>query len=176
MAYPELIELPGVRLERWVAVRHRPALEAMRADPDVTRFLEFLLREDLSEMAMRQEDHWEEFGFGLWATVLPQGACGWVGAVHPRWHPEFQDELELAWGFCRPAWGLGIATRGGHAAAAACFDVLGLASVMAFFDPANTRSIAVGTRLGMTPTGETTDREGHPLLTYGLTPDLLRPL
>lgn len=176
MGYPERLELRGAALERWDAAIHRPALDAMRSDADVTSFLPFLLTEDLAHLADRQARHWEAHGFGLWAVVVPgHGPLGWVGAVHPRWHPGFVHRVELAWALCRPARGLGIATRGGRAAASACFDTLGLPDVMAFFDPANARSIAVGERLGMEPAGETAEPvSGRRLLTYELTPDRLR--
>jgi RimJ/RimL family protein N-acetyltransferase len=176
MPYPELIELGAVRLERWDAQAHRAAFEAMREDPEVTRFLDFLLTEDARDFSDAQAAHWERHGHGLWAVVSPAaGPQGWIGAVHPRWHPEFADQVELAWGLCRPLWGAGVATRGARAAAQACFDEIGLESVMAFFEPENARSIAVGQRLGMQPTGETTEpKTDLRLLTYGLTADRMQ--
>jgi len=155
--YPESFEVAGARLRRWDAERDLEILEALSADPDVTRYLTFLLEGGLEHRSSRYADHWDEHGFGLWAVCLGSGApAGWVGAVHPRWHPEYAEQVELAWALLRPARGRGLATTAARTAAAACFSGLGLPELLAFVDPTNTRSRAVADRLGFRPTGSTT--------------------
>jgi RimJ/RimL family protein N-acetyltransferase len=173
MPFPESLEIAGAQLRRWEAERDLDVLEAMRSDDDVTRFLQFLLaEEDLSGRSQLYAGHWDEFGHGLWAVRLEGGAPGgWIGAVHPCWHPEYAHEVELAWGLVRPAWGRGIATRAARAAAEGCFDGVGLPNVIAFIDPANTRSRSVADRLGFRATGTTTvEATGVTLDVLNLTP------
>jgi ribosomal-protein-alanine N-acetyltransferase len=154
--YPESLGVAGARLQRWDAERDLEVIEALRADPEVTRFLSFLLERDLAQMSAAYEQHWDEYGHGLWAVRLPDGGpAGWCGAVHPRWHPEMAHEVELAWGLVSSAWGKGIATRGARACAEACFTDVGLERTIVFIDPTNARSHAVATRLGARPTGTT---------------------
>ena len=174
MPYPESLEVAGVALERWDARRHLPVLRTMAEDADVQRWIG-VPRDDaaLGSWSERFAEHWDTHGFGLWAArpagaAAPAGA-GWLGACHPRWHPEFAHEVELAWSVTRSLRGHGLATRAGQAAARACFDELRLERVIAFVNPENAPSLAVVDRLGMRRTGSTRDpADGVELLTFVL--------
>ena len=168
-AYPELVETPGARLERWVAERHVAAVAAVAREPDAVRFLGAPATEEgQMAAARRNQDHWERFGFGRWAIVPDGGApVGWAGAFHPLWHPERHGEIEVGWGLAGPARGRGLATAGARAAIAAVFEVLGAAEVIAFVDPENHASRAVAIRAGMEPAGRDADPDsGDPLEVY----------
>ena len=160
MRYPELLTIPGGRLERWDAMRHNDGLAAACADPEVQRFLGGPLdRPGADDVAARIEHHWETFGYGLWAVVADDGgAAGFAGACRASWHRELHGKTEVGWRLARWAWGRGFATAGGRLGAQAAFDVVGVDEVVAFVHPDNTQSIAVVDRLGMQFAGMTEDR------------------
>jgi RimJ/RimL family protein N-acetyltransferase len=160
VAYPELVEIPGARLERWDHERHADGLAAACADPEVQRFLGGPLERDASDVLSAQiEAHWNTFGFGLWAVVARDGGtAGFAGACRAAWHHEHHDSTEVGWRLARWAWGRGYATRAGALGAAAAFETFSLEEVVAFVHPDNARSIAVVGRLGMEFTGMTEDR------------------
>ncbi len=155
--YPESIDVEGVPFERWNARREMAGLHALAEDDDVRRFLQLPSDEAaLAAVSERFAAHWETHGFGLWAARPRDGiGAGWVGACHPRWHPEFADRVELAWSVTVSLRGRGLVTRAAAAAAQAGFSELGLTEILAFVDPANAPSLAVADRLGMQPAGET---------------------
>jgi len=158
--YPERLDIPGGRLERWDGTRHNHGLAVACADPEVQRFVGGPLdRAGSDALAARIEDHWATFGFGLWAVVADdRGTAGFAGACRALWHHEHHDKTEVGWRLARWAWGRGFATAGGRLGAQAAFDHLGLAEVVAFVHPDNVASIAVVDRLGMRFAGMTEDR------------------
>ena len=157
MPYPESLEIAGAQLRRWDAQRDVSLLHAMAADQGVARFIPLPGEAaGLEAMSRRFSGHWEACGFGLWAVRGPDGTgAGWLGACHPRWHPEFEHRVELAWSLTEGLRGRGLATGAARAAAEACFTELGLDEIIAFVDPANGPSLAVVERLGMERAGAT---------------------
>ncbi len=157
MPYPEHVEIAGVAFDRWDAERDLAALLVMAEDEAIARFIALPREEEaLRHMSLRFARHWEEHGFGLWA-VRPAAADGggWAGACHPRWHPVYEPQVELAWSLTGSLRGRGLVTLAARAAADACFAGLGLEEVIAFVEPANEPSLAVTRRLGMQRSGET---------------------
>ncbi len=63
-----------------------------------------------TEMLRSCLDHWENFGFGIWAVTLPQQEhiIGFGGIGHLYW--QRRDVLDLYYGFTPGAWGNGYAT------------------------------------------------------------------
>jgi RimJ/RimL family protein N-acetyltransferase len=176
VAYPESVDISGGRLERWAADRHTDGLVAACADPEVMRFLGGPMpRAVTAEMSARIAEHWEVFGFGLWAVVAADGGvAGFAGACRALWHPEHRADTEVGWRLARWAWGRGFATGGGLEGAKAAFRELGLPEVVAFVHPENERSVAVVARLGMEFTRMTDDKTlQHPLRMYRLLPESL---
>ena len=155
--YPQSLEIAGVPLERWDARRDLPLLLTMAEDGAIQRFIGMPRDEaGLASWSARFEGHWVQFGFGLWAVRPHDGlGAGWLGACHPRWHPEYEAQVELAWSVTVSLRGRGLVTRAARAAADACFGELGLEEVIAFVDPENVASLAVVERLGMRRTGST---------------------
>lgn len=166
VAYPERIDGEGAVYKRWSFERHTPGFAALCADPEVMTFLggpQSLAA--AQETSRRIEDHWETFGFGLWAAcerseVGDGEVCvGFTGACHPgpAWDPDFSGEVEVGWRLARAAWGRGLAVEGARAAVDAVASALSLPRVIAFVDPRNTRSLAVTARLGMHRSHATVD-------------------
>ncbi len=143
-----------LRLERWDATAHTPALAAINALPEAVRYLNDAIpytREDTERQSERFTRHWAEYGFGLWAaTVVATGeTIGFVGVAHPLWFPGLAHEVEIGWRLHPDAWGHGYATEAGRAALDAARDQLELTRIIAVIDSGNAASLAVAGRLGM---------------------------
>ena|ERR1700754_1529252 len=140
-----------LRLHPWDAARHTDALAAINRAPETVRYLNSgvpYTREESEGQSARFAAHWEKYGFGLWALeLLTTGELvGFAGLAHPVWFPALAPEVEVGWRLHPDFWGNGYATEAGRAALDASTG-----PVIAIIDPSNTPSIAVATRLGMTP-------------------------
>jgi RimJ/RimL family protein N-acetyltransferase len=156
MTFPERVQTARLTLRRWRA-SDRDAFAAIWAAPDVARWLSPDAPADEAVARARFEHHvghWEEYGFGLWASEdrASGQVVGWVGPAHPTFLPELAEEVEVGWTLRRRFWGRGLATEGARVAVSKSFECLGLDEVVSLIDPANSRSIAVAERLGMTDT------------------------
>jgi len=141
---------------------------ALNADPAVmAHFPSVLTRAESDALAARIRAPIAEHGFGLWAAEVPGVApfVGYVGLAAPRFEAPFTPCMEVGWRLARAHWGCGYATEGARAALDDGFGRLGLDEVVSFTVPANVRSRAVMTRLGMTH-AEADDFD-HPLLPPG---------
>ncbi len=81
---------------------------------------------------------------------------GWAGLSVPDFLPEVLPAVEVGWRLGSPFWGHGYATEAATAALDWGFDQLGLASVLAIFEPDNVASGRVMDRLGFAPGYRTT--------------------
>jgi len=129
----------------------------LNADPEVMEhFPSTLTREESNAMVERNRSHVARHGFGVWAVEVPGVAdfAGFVGLGVPAFDVPFAPAVEVGWRLARNCWGRGYATEGARAALAFGFETLGLKEIIAFTVPANTRSLAVMQRLGMTYRGE----------------------
>lgn len=154
MTFPD-VSTERLRLSRWDAERHTPALTALNGLPDTVRYLNDGVPYTAAESAAQSERfsrHWQLHGFGLWAatTLATDETIGFVGIAHPLWFPELAHEVEVGWRLHPAFWGNGYATEAGRAALAAARTHLALTRVIAVIDPANWASIAVARRLGLT--------------------------
>ena len=106
-------------------------------------------------------------GFGLWAVEVAGGPpfIGFVGLAVPRFEAHFTPAVEVGWRLAREHWGRGYATEAARAALDYGFGTVGLEEVVSLTVPANTRSIAVMERLGMTR--DPADDFDHPRLPEG---------
>lgn len=129
-------------------------------DPEVVRFLGSVPMPvaDRDEMRARI-DRWQTGnealrpnGFGFWALATKDGTL--VGAIVLKPLPDV-TEVEVGWHLGRAYWGHGYATEGARGAIAYGFDTLGLDEIYAVVVKANTASLAVAHRLGMTYGGST---------------------
>jgi RimJ/RimL family protein N-acetyltransferase len=178
VTFPQVVTGEAGRYERWDPARHTDAFVELCADPQVMRFLGGpMTPRSAAEVSMRIADHWDVFGFGLWAAIDPLDGrvAGFTGACKAAWHPQYAQEVEVGWRLARWSWGRGFATDGARLSLLPVFEHLRIADLLAFVHPDNVRSRAVVERLGMRRTGETVDpRLRHPLDIFELRRDEVR--
>jgi len=165
-ADPEL-RTDRLLLRRWRDDDREP-FARLNADPEVMRhFPGPLGRPDSDRLVDRCDEELGRRGFGLWAVEVPgvQPFIGFVGLNVPRFRAHFTPAVEVGWRLARRAWGSGYATEAARAALAHGFERAGLAEIVSFTVPANTRSLAVMERLGMTR--DPADDFDHPALPEG---------
>jgi RimJ/RimL family protein N-acetyltransferase len=153
MPFPALVNTRRLRLVRWDVDRHTDALTAINAQPAAVEFLNDgtpYTSEQTRRQSERFATHWSTHGFGLWALEHHDEILGFTGLSHPLWFPEYAHEVEVGWRLHPTAWGHGYATEAAREALAAATH-LNLDRIIAIIDPANTRSIAVATGVGMAP-------------------------
>jgi RimJ/RimL family protein N-acetyltransferase len=107
-------------------------------------------------------------GYGQWAIEERRSGrfIGRAGIINPVDWPG----PEVGYLLGRAYWGRGYATEAARAAMAWGFEQFGFPDLLSLIDPDNAASIAVATRLGETPRGET-ELWGHRLLIYGISRD-----
>jgi RimJ/RimL family protein N-acetyltransferase len=141
----------------------------MSGDPAVMEHLYPgpLSRQESDALADRFQAHLEQRGFGYWALEIPSvtSFAGCVGLSVPRFEAPFTPCVEVGWRLARPYWGRGYAREAAAAALAFGFGELGLKEIVAMTVPANTRSLRVMERLGMTR--DPRDDFEHPALPAG---------
>lgn len=166
----EEIRTPRLILRRWRPEDLEP-FAALNADPVVMEhFPSTLSREESDAFARRIEDHFDRYGFGLWALEIPGVApfAGFVGLSVPGFEAHFTPCVEIGWRLAAGSWGKGYATEAARAVLAFGFERLSLAEIVSFTAPANERSRRVMERIGMTRNpADDFDHprlpEGHPL-------------
>ena len=128
---------------------------AMNGDPEVMRhFPKTMTREQSDALATRAQAQLVERGYGLWALEVAKGPdagrfAGLTGLAVPTFTAHFTPCVEVGWRLASWAWGRGYATEAASAALRYGFIEAGLDEVVSFTVPANFRSRAVMTRLGM---------------------------
>jgi [ribosomal protein S5]-alanine N-acetyltransferase len=128
-----------------------PVLLAHWALPDVRRFLFDGALLSATEVADTIEDSVRDFaagGYGIW-LVHEHGHAELAGTAGLR--PLDDIGLEIFYSLAPGAWGRGYATEAARAVLDHALGPLGLPEILAEVDEANAASVAVVTRLGMTP-------------------------
>ena len=155
-------------MREWTADDLAP-FAALNADPRVMQHFPSPLTRAESDAFVRDRivRQFAERGFGLWAVEVPDVApfAGYVGLLVQTFEAEFTPCVEIAWRLAFSHWGNGYATEAARAAIAFGFTEAGLDEIVSFTVPANHRSVAVMTRLGMHYAGESE----HPRLPAGHT-------
>lgn len=164
---PDALIGPRIRLRRW-----RPedldGLAAMHADPEVMRHLMPLDGRAGSDAAgARIQRHFDTYGFGLWVIEVPgvSAFIGYTGLVHVPYEAAFTPAVEIGWRIQRAYWGRGYVSEAARLSLQDGFGRIGLHDVIALTVPANVRSQAVMTRLGMRH--DPAEDFDHPLVPAG---------
>ena len=125
-------------------------LHAIMISRGVRRYLwddQIIDRQQLDEILALSKSSFAESGFGLWTVSLREnteviGFCGF-------WSFHDPPQLELLYGITEEHWNAGIATEAARAMLAYGFDKLGFERIQASTDFANTASVRVMQKLGM---------------------------
>ena len=134
-------------LRRWRDA-DRALFAAMNADPVVMEhFPAVLTREQSDALVDRNETHFDEHGYGLWAVEADGAFVGFTGLVWQTYDASFTPALEVGWRLARSAWGHGWATEAATAALARGLEAVD--SVVSTTALTNARSQQVMERLGM---------------------------
>jgi RimJ/RimL family protein N-acetyltransferase len=137
------------------------------ADPEVMRYIgagQPLSRADAWRAIAFFLGHWELRGYGMWAAEdkKTHALVGRIGLHHPEGWPA----LEVGWVLDRSRWGEGLATEGGQAAIRFAFEQLDRPHISSVIHPANSASIHVAEKLGMTRE-RTVQLNGLEVMIYG---------
>jgi len=154
---PTEVRTERLLLRQWHDDDAEP-LAAIYAQPE---FLEHMPALDLAGTIAQIERFrraWRRDGFSLWAAEeLETGRLvGRLGLMrHHDWTPG-GEPVEVGWTLDRAVWGRGLATEGGRAALELWREHLPAdQELISITTPANTRSLAVMRRLGLTYRGAT---------------------
>ena len=164
---PDSICTDRLLLRRWRDEDLMPFAE-LNSDPEVMTYMPALLdRRESDALATRIRQQFDQRGFGLWAVEIPEVASfvGYVGLSVPRFTTPFTPCVEVGWRLARAHWGHGYATEAARASVTFGFEQVGLEEIVSFTAPANSRSIAVMERLGMSH--DPADDFDHPSLPAG---------
>jgi ribosomal-protein-alanine N-acetyltransferase len=164
---PRELRTDRLLLRRWSDADREP-FAMMNADPRVMEhYPHALSRDESDDFVDRIEAHFEERGFGLWAVEIVGVAplVGFVGLQVPRFDAHFTPCVEVGWRLAHEHWGHGYASEAARAALASGFHDHDLDEIVAMTVPANTRSMAVMQRIGMTR--NPADDFDHPRLPEG---------
>ena len=142
-----------LRLRRWTTCRDDLArLVDLYGRAEVTRWLGGTPSVTPVELVARWRAVAEGDGrFGVWA-LEPADSGAVAGTVLLKPLPDGVGEVEVGWHLHPDSWGRGYATEAARAVITRGFEA-GLPEVYAVVRPGNTASVAVCTRLGMTPLG-----------------------
>jgi RimJ/RimL family protein N-acetyltransferase len=138
---------------------------ALHADPEVTRFVRPLNRDEAEARLHKDEVEWQERGHGMLA-VHDRETGAFLGRAGLKHWPQF-DETELGWVLRREAWGHGYATEAARGCVEWGFSDFDTPYLTAMISPGNARSVRVAGRLGMSPIRED-ELLGEPVVVYAL--------
>src|SRR5438045_2962650 len=99
MDRPQELRTERLYLRRWRPA-DREAFARLNADPRVVEFLPGVLSREASDARVdRILDHFERYGFGLWAAEIPGVASfgGFVGLSVPQFEAPFMPCVEVGW-------------------------------------------------------------------------------
>jgi RimJ/RimL family protein N-acetyltransferase len=146
---PANVETPRLLLRTWQP-SDRSAFAAINADPAVMEHIsgEPMSRSASDALVDRIEEQWRQRGYGLYAVELRETGefVGFVGLNHHRALP---DEVEIGWRLARHVWGRGLATEAALAVRDIAFDTLQVPRLISITVAANTRSLRVMEKIGL---------------------------
>lgn len=147
---PFTLETPRLILREKV-VADAPFFMELNADPEVTRYTgdtAFRNPGEAEAIVRYVMSQYQRYGYGRWLVSLKSSGepLGWCGL---KYHDDSGD-TDLGYRFLQKHWGQGYATEAAQACLAYGFIQLGLARIIGRADAANTASVQVLKKLGMT--------------------------
>ena len=167
---------PEIETDRLILRGHRrddfPALAAMWADPEVTRFISGRpATEHESWMRyLRYAGHWIVMGYGFWA-IIRKDTGAFIGEIG---FSDFKRPIDLpvrglpeaGWAFERPAHGQGFAGEALAACLAWADKVARFPLTTCLIEPANAASIRLAQGAGYARTSTIAGSDGAPIDLY----------
>ena len=147
-----MLETERLILRRWKESDREPFAE-MNADSRVMEFFpDTLTRAESDQLIENIESHFDNRGFGLFATELKaeRKLIGFIGLHVASFQAHFTPCVEIGWRIAVPFWGKGLATEGSREVIRFAFDRLRLESLVSFTVPENVASRRLMEKLGMT--------------------------
>jgi RimJ/RimL family protein N-acetyltransferase len=147
-----MLQTERLILRRWQDSDREPFAE-MNADPRVMEFFpDVLTREESDQLIESIEGHFDNRGFGLFATELKSEhkLVGFVGLHVASFQAHFTPCVEIGWRIAAPYWGKGLATEGSREVIRYAFEWLRLEHLVSFTVPENVASRRLMEKLGMT--------------------------
>lgn len=162
-----MLETDRLLLRRWQDSDREP-FAAINADPRVMEFFpSTLTREESDQLIDSIESHFDNRGFGLFATEnkADHALIGFIGLHVASFQAHFTPCVEIGWRIAAPYWGKGLATEGSREVIRFAFEWLKLESLVSFTVPENIASRRLMEKLGMTH--DPKDDFDHPRLPPG---------
>ena len=169
---PETVARDDRVVLREIVAADAEALLELLGDPEVMAYSTTGLAtiDDCVAFVETNRAEIERTGMGGWAVCTHDDPT-LLGYCRLRCEAEWIEagEVEIGYRLVRRAWGRGLATAAASLARDLAFERYGAARLIAVIDPANTASVAVARRLGMTPRRELMLPEyDHPDVVYAL--------
>ena len=141
-----MIETERLLLRRFTS-EDADKLVALRADPEVMRYIGSQSREKVLQRLGYYLSLYESHGFGMWAVVHKQiGALiGWCGLMYL----DGTEEVEVGYGVAKQYWGQGLMTEAARASLRYGFERARLERIVAVAMPENAASRRIMEKLGM---------------------------
>ena len=145
-----LLETPRLLLRQFT-LEDLDGLAALYADPAVMTFLGGPRSYERAQQHLMQiMQHYEEYGFGLWATVHKgdrqlMGRCGLIPQVIAG-----KSEVEIGYLLAKEYWGQGLASEVAAAIRDYGFNTVSCDRLISLIDPQNFASQKVAQRAGLT--------------------------
>jgi len=146
-----MIETPRLILRRWRDT-DVDAFANINASPEVMHYFpNTLSREDTDQMMVRLHQHFEDWGYGFYATEMKLSGemIGFIGLGHPRFENEFTPCVEIGWRLDHRYWNQGLATEGAIAVKDYAFQELKLPDLYSWTATINKPSERIMQKLGM---------------------------
>lgn len=168
-----------IETERLIIRPFRPddfdLLAAMRADPEVSRYIGGEMAQKREHVAARFKFYlscYEAHGYGMFALLRkPDGLMIGCGGLQPL---EDSGETEVGYSFAKDFWGQGYATEMAAAWLRYGFESARLERIVAVADPANKASWRVMEKLGMEYEGRVR-HYGMECVKYAIAREQFRP-
>ncbi|QDT88557.1 GNAT family N-acetyltransferase [Gimesia algae] len=147
----QTLETSRLILRQWRKEDVAPFAE-MNADRKVMQYFpETLSYEESAQLVERYQQHFDEYGFGLWAVEIKDQStfAGFIGLAVPQFTAYFTPCVEIGWRLAAPHWNQGYATEGAQAALDFGFNNCNLKEIVSFTVPANVASRRVMEKIGM---------------------------
>jgi RimJ/RimL family protein N-acetyltransferase len=145
----KILETPRLYLREMTAEDAESAY-LLNSDPEVIRYTGDGPFESVSEARdfLANYESYKKYGFGRWAMILKETGeyLGWCGL---KYTPEL-DESDIGYRLMKKFWGSGYASEAAEACIELGFTRFGMKTIIGRAMPANTASIRVLEKIGLT--------------------------